>query len=197
MASSAVRAQSAPLFTLPPAERQAVRDVERYINDIDTLVADFTQTSPDGTVGYGRLFLKRPGKIRWQYEPPIPLLIVVNGPVLVYQDFELDQVSHLSSDQNLMALLARDNLQFGRDVVVQEVEVSSGTIRMTIESPAEEDDGTLTLIMQADPVEIRKLEVRDPTGQLTIISLNNLRYGQSLQNDLFEVETLNRSRRRN
>lgn len=67
-----------------------LKRVENYLNSISTIVADFTQVAPDGTLASGKFYLKRPGKMRWQYEPPTPVLIILNDWHFIYYDYELE-----------------------------------------------------------------------------------------------------------
>src|SRR5476649_722580 len=78
---------------VPPA-LDAAQKVQTYLNKLTTVQADFLQISPEGNESTGKFFLSRPGKMRWQYNPPVPVLIIVSGGILSYYDAELDQISH-------------------------------------------------------------------------------------------------------
>lgn len=180
---------------LDAQQKAAVVDrVEAYLNSLGTMVAEFMQTSPDGTVGYGRFFLSRPGKLRWQYDPPIPILIVVNGSVLAYHDYELDQVSHVPTSSSLVGLFARDRIDLHKDLVVSNIMQGSGVVRLTLRQKGSEEEGALSLILDRDPMIIRKLEVVDATGQLTTIAFSKVQYGQELEDKLFTIDYSERKR---
>ncbi|MDE3060750.1 MAG: outer membrane lipoprotein carrier protein LolA, partial [Pseudomonadota bacterium] len=77
---------------LAPHEK-TIHRIEDYLSNLTTIVSDFTQVAPDGTLSTGKFYLKRPGKMRWQYNPPTPILMVSSGSELVYYDIELDQIT--------------------------------------------------------------------------------------------------------
>ena len=110
-------------------EQRELKRIEHYLNSINTLVADFTQVAPDGSIASGKFYLKRPGKMRWQYEPPTPVLIIANNGSLVYYDYELKQVTHLPIDSSLASILARKHIRLDDpDLVIEELIMNSKVI---------------------------------------------------------------------
>ena len=88
---------AAPLVvpTLPAAAQQGDADLSRvnaYIRAVTTMTADFSQTDRNGQTLTGKLTLKQPGKIRFQYQKGVPLLIVGDGKALTVIDYEVRQV---------------------------------------------------------------------------------------------------------
>jgi outer membrane lipoprotein-sorting protein len=179
------------------ARASALTHVEQYFNNLDTLVADFMQTDAAGSVGYGKFFLKRPGKLRWQYEPPIPILIVANGSTMAYQDFELNQVSHVSTDSNLAAFLTRPKISMSdKDLVIEHVSREAGLLKLTLRQKGKENEGAMTLIFDESPMQIRKMEVLDAIGKITSIAFSNPIFGQALPDNLFYIDEVGRMERR-
>lgn len=185
LALGVVQAEAKPAPGNPDIGR-----IESYLNGMKTLTADFSQVAPDGSLSSGRFFLSRPGKFRWQYDPPVPILIVGNGSTMSYYDFELDEVSHVSMDENLAGLLARKDIRFfGGDIDVLDFTKESEVLRLTVTQKGKADEGKLTLVFDNAPLTLRKLEVTDATAEVTNISLNNVQHGVTLENRLFEVNT--------
>jgi outer membrane lipoprotein-sorting protein len=166
--------------------------VETYLNALTTLVADFTQVSPDGTITTGRFYLQRPGKMRWEYDPPTPILIVGNGSVLTYFDKELAQTTHIPMDSTPAGLLARDPIRFDDSVVIESVEDNAGALRVTLHRAEEPGDGKLTLEFSDTPFQLRNLIITDATGQMTTIALRNAHFGETLSPKLFSLHEINR-----
>ncbi|MBI1275647.1 hypothetical protein GC177_06720 [bacterium] len=189
----AAPAQAQEAFPAKPADIEAVN---KYINNIHSLVADFTQVAPDGSIGYGKFFLKRPGRFRWQYEPPIPLLIIGNNNNMIYHDLELDQVSNVPTRDNLASILAKPQLDIAKDVKLAKAERRANTLRLTIQDKTTPKDGSLTLIFTQNPVSLSQLEVLDATGNLTRLSLSNLVYGSDLSDKLFTIDQTSRLMKR-
>ena len=108
----------------------SVEKIEAHLSKLKTMTANFTQESPDGTVSTGKFFLKRPKKMRWQYNPPTPILMVTRGDFLTYYDYELNQVSDIPVD--LLNILSRQNLRFNdADIIVAEQYEKDGFFTIT------------------------------------------------------------------
>jgi outer membrane lipoprotein-sorting protein len=178
-----------PAHAAPRPEQAAdIARIEQYLNSITTLTANFTQIAPDGAESSGLFFLSRPGKLRWQYNPPVPILIVANGSVLSYYDSELKQLSHTSPSSSLAGFLTRKTIRFSGDIIIEELRKDSGLIRLTISQKDKRDQGKLTIIFNNNPLLLKKLIVSDSLGQQTTIMLSNIAQGSVLDNKLFIIE---------
>ncbi|MFN7039365.1 MAG: LolA family protein [Alphaproteobacteria bacterium] len=172
-------------YTIPALEFEEIGRIEAYLNNINTMVADFVQIDANGTELSGKFFLSRPGKLRWQYNPPSPILIVVNGSLLSHYDFDLDQISHVSAEDSLASFLTRKLIKLSSDIKVNDLLTSKGTIRINLVKKGKEEEGELILIFNENPIELKKIELQDSVGQLTSISLYNIRKEIELPKDLF------------
>lgn len=172
-------------MTLSSAQKKRVTQIEDYLTGIKTIVADFVQIAPDGGLVSGKFYLQRPGKMRWQYEPPTPILMVANGKFLIFYDYELDQISHIPLQDTLAGFLARDKITFGGDVIVTNIEEGAGSLRITVVQKEKPKDGSLTLEFATNPVQLRNMLVYDAAGQQTTVALNNARYDIPLDESLF------------
>ena len=188
-------------FTVSGAGAQAAgreKDLERlekYLNGITTLTANFTQIAPDGGLAGGKFFLKRPGKMRWQYDPPTPVLMVASGSQMVYYDYELEQVSYIPLDSTLGAFLAREHIDLAdKFVKIEDFKRSPGALRLTISQASKPEAGKLTLAFSDTPLQLRTLEVLDAQGQTTTVALNDAQFGAPLDDKLFVFQD-NRKKR--
>ncbi len=164
---------------------KTVHRLEEYLSTMTTIVSDFTQVAPDGTLTNGRFFLERPGKMRWQYNPPTPILMVSNGSELVYYDYELEQVSHIPLDSTLIGFLARPVIRFDKDVGIVAFSEKSDVISVTLAQLDKPDDGQLMLEFSDKPLTLRNMVITDATQQVTTVSLNNARYGIKIDPENF------------
>ncbi|MBY0355442.1 MAG: outer membrane lipoprotein carrier protein LolA [Rickettsiales bacterium] len=157
-----------------------------YLNGLTTIESEFVQVAPDGSLATGRFFLKRPGKMRWQYNPPVPVLMISNGSTLTYYDFELDQVSNVSLDETLAGFLARETINFDpKAVKILELTEQDHVIRLRLTQTNQPDEGELTLEFSDAPLQLRNMIVKDASGQETNVSLTNAQFGLKLDNKLF------------
>lgn len=159
--------------------------VETYLDRIDTLQTRFMQVGPDGRTSSGTLYLDRPDKLRVDYDPPTPALLVAEQGWITYYDRELRQAEHLRVAETPAAVLLRPSMNFGADVRVTALDKAPGLVRITLESAKEPEAGAITLIFDDTPFELRQWIVRDPQGLETRVALDDLKKGLPLDPDLF------------
>ena len=132
--------------------------------------------------------------MRWQYNPPTPILMVSNGSELVYYDIELEQVSHIPLDSTLIGFMAQDKISFDKKVGIIDFSSVSGVIRLTLAQRDKPDEGQLQLEFSDKPLLIRNMVITDATHQVTNVSLNNARFGLAMDPELFIFRDPRRSR---
>lgn len=167
------------------ADDDTLQRIEVYLNSLTTLAADFTQATPDGSIATGRFYLQRPGKMRWEYDPPTPILMVSNGSTITYFDRELAQISHIPTDSTLAGFLARPVIAFSGDVTVDSLTSEAGTVRITFHQTEKTDEGNLTLEFSDKPLTIRSFIVKDSAGQITQVAFQDTHFGRPIDQELF------------
>jgi outer membrane lipoprotein-sorting protein len=177
--------------TFLPAEklathRKTIERLETYLSNIHTIISDFTQVAPDGSLASGKFFMERPGKMRWQYKPPTPILMVSNGSEFVYYDYQLEQVSYMPLDSTLIGFLARPKISFDKTVGITEFTKSANAIRVTLAQRDKPSEGQLMLEFSDNPLMLRNLVIRDATNQITSVSLSNAKFDSPIEKNLFE-----------
>lgn len=205
-AFSCVLAAALPLGMMAaPAYSQtaASGDLDRAVaalRGISTMRADFTQTDRQGQVAGGVMTLKRPGKIRFQYEKSVPMLVVSNGRSLFLVDYEVKQVQRWPiSKSPLGALLDpnRDVKRYGKLIPTGNSDVVSIEVRDT-ERP---EFGVITLIFvrnDAAPggLQLTNWVALDSQNNRTTVRLRNHRYGMAVADSAFTFKDPRRATRR-
>lgn len=167
-------------------DKAVLADVSNYLNHLTTIQSDFVQVAPDGSLTTGKFYLQRPGKMRWQYDPPVPVLMVSTGKFLTYYDYELEQITNIPLDESLAGFLARPVIDLNaKELKVLEQTRKNGVIRIKLTQTNKPDEGELTLELADKPMVLRNLIIKDAQGQTTNVSLNNARYGVKLNDALF------------
>lgn len=163
-----------------------IKMIEKYLNDITTLAAPFVQEDSNGGKVSGTFYLQRPGRLRWDYSPPTPILIVAKGSLVAYYDKELDEVSHISLDDTLAGFLTRQKISFGDDgVKITGFEKKNGEILITISQDKKEDQGNLTMVFSENSMDMTRMEVIDSIGKSTVVRFQTLIYNKPLEKELF------------
>jgi len=190
MAVPAMSAEPVQLAALSPDEVATVTRIERYLNDIKTMQARFVQVSSNGAYAEGELYLDRPGHLRFDYDPPSPVLIIANGLSLLYYDEELKEATFLPLWETPLWFLIREEVRLDDNVDIVAIEEALGTLRITLRDPEAPDGGEVTLIFSDEPLTLKKWELTDPQGIQTQVSLVNPVYGVEVDAELFKYGDL-------
>ncbi len=173
-------------------DRADIQQAQDYLNSITSLKARFLQIGSNGGQAEGTAYLSRPGKLRLQYDPPSPLLVVADGTFLIVQDKTVDNPSYIPLGQTPAGVLVRDHVQLdGSDLKVTRVARQPGVLEVTVQQADDPGQGELTLVFSERPFQLRQWRVLDAQGQTTTVSLYNVLLGVKLDPSLFEFEDPN------
>ena len=150
-----------------------------------TLRAGFLQVSSNGAVATGKLIMSRPGKMRFEYDPPAPIMMIADGVFLIYIDKELEQVTHLWLSNTPIGFLVEEDIKLTGDVTVTKFEKGPNILRATLARTKEPEQGTITMIFSDQPLALRKWVITDPQGIRTTVTLSNLEDGIKIDPKLF------------
>lgn len=168
------------------ADDQAdIKRIEAYLNGLGTLKSHFLQVSSNGAQAEGEVYVKRPGRMRIQYDPPTPIEIVATGTFLVYHDKDLEQVTWLGLDATPAGILLDETVRLSGKVTVLGLERDAATLRVTMAKSDDPTAGTLTLVFADKPLSLKKWTVIDAQGLLTSVALINPTFGVPLGKELF------------
>jgi outer membrane lipoprotein-sorting protein len=185
------QAATAPVRKLDPADQADVARVEAYLNGIQTLQSRFLQISENGGTAEGSFYLSRPGRLRLDYDPPVPILLVTRGSFLVHYDKELKAVTYLPIDSTPAGLLVRERIELSGDVTVIGVNRSPGALRVSVVQTKDANAGKLTLTFSERPFALSNWEVVDAQGLQTRVTLVEPRTGIALDPALFRFNDPN------
>jgi outer membrane lipoprotein-sorting protein len=158
---------------------------EVSLNALHTLKARFQQIAPNGSVTNGTAWLERPGRMRFQYDPPAPFLLVAGHGLLVFYDSQLQQTTNIPLDRTPLGLLLRDNLKLSGDVTVTRVQRYPGQTQISLLRTASPGDGSLTLIFAEPQMALQSWTVVDAQRQETRIRLADVQLGGTFDQSLF------------
>lgn len=181
-------AKAARGIDLTPRQTDLVQKAEVTINRIHTLKARFLQATSTGELSEGTVYISRPGRLRVEYDPPTPVLVVANGAYFTFVDTKLQQLSYLDLDASPAGLLLKKNIDLKGDAVrIRSVEESPGIAEITVTSKQDPTAGSLTLVFSLSPFALQQWRVADAQGISTTITLQNPETGLSLPARLFET----------
>ena len=171
------------------AEKISLNEISSYFNAMTTAEAQFSQITDTGETSTGRLFIRRPGRIRFEYDPPEATLVVVGGgQVAVFDPKSRDEPLRFPLRHSPLNLVLEREVDLAqRDMVVAHFEVESQTA-VTLQDPENPDYGFIQLIFNDNPVQLHQWVVQDNSGGQTHIILDSLTEGGKLSNMLFNIQ---------
>ena len=171
---------------LSAEDKDALKKVEAYFNGLTTLQARFLQVSSQGATAQGILSLKRPGRMRFEYDPPSPVLLVSDGIWLIFQDNELQQTTHVPLGSTPLAVLVEDPVDLTGNLEVLDVRHDPGVIRLLMRMRDDPEAGFIQMVFSDSPLELRQWTITDAQGIEVKVALLETRKGMKLEDDLFK-----------
>ncbi|WP_053005829.1 LolA family protein [Kiloniella spongiae] len=182
------------LTGLSPDEVSIVRRVEGYLNDLKSVSARFIQISSNGSLSEGKVSIQRPGQMRFEYDPPVPIIMIANGATLLYFDKKLKQSTYLPLWKTPLWFLIREKVELHKDIQILSAQESDSTIQLELKAEGESDGTQMTLLFSDNPISLRKWEVVDAQGITTQVSLINPVYDTTIDEDIFKTDDLDLKR---
>jgi outer membrane lipoprotein-sorting protein len=182
---------AAPLLLTPALagaqnlDRAALQRVEAYFNAMTTLRARFLQIAQNGAAAEGTAMIWRPNRMRFEYDPPEPTLLIAADGQFFHWDRELRQPTVVAVNSTPMGVLLRNPLSLSGDVTVPVMERVGGLLRVSIFRTAATGEGRITLILEENPMQLRQWEVLDAQNRLTRVTLTQIETGVRLDPFLF------------
>lgn len=184
-------ARAAQPIQLTEADREVLRRVDDYLNGITTVQARFVQSASNGSYSEGDLYVQRPSKMRFEYDPPTPLLIVADGYTLALYDTQLKQVTQVPTWDTPLWFLFKNEIKLADNLELTYLKHGGGSITMTIqEEQAEGNLSSVTLTFSEAPIQLSKWQVVDAQGLTVETGLINPQYGMQLDPKLFDLKEL-------
>jgi outer membrane lipoprotein-sorting protein len=178
---------------LPKGEQASViASVGRAVNAITRLQGRFIQTNPDGTNVGGRFWLQRPGKVRFEYDAPSPLLLISDGTNVALQDRRLRTTDRYPLRQTPLYFLLKSNVDLARDVIVSGVERRGGNHFLSMRDRRREADGELIVSFDQATNALEEWTIRDRQNRTTRVRLLDAAPGPAIAASLFVDPSPNR-----
>ena len=170
------------------AEKLSLNEVSQYLNGITTAQAPFSQINDDGSLSTGKLYMHRPGKMRFEYDAPNSGVVIAGAGAVVIQDPKSNQPpeTYPLKRTPLSLILARTvNLGQANRVVGHDFDGTSTIVRA--QDPKNPEYGSIEMMFTDSPVELRKWVIHDGSGGKTTVILGGLETGVTLSSRLFNT----------
>ena len=173
--------------TLSPADHGWIDRVEDSMNAVTTLKARFEQTASDGQRTTGTVWLARPGRMRFEYDKPSPLLLVANDGKVVFRDTQLDQTTEIPQERTPLGLLLSAHVSLSGDVTITDFHHENGIVQISAVRTEAPGEGTLVMFFADQPLALRGWVVIDAQGRQTRVTLSDIKRGVNVSDALFAL----------
>jgi outer membrane lipoprotein-sorting protein len=168
--------------------------VSSYLSSLQTLVGNFVQVGPDGTKIKGDFYIQKPGKVRFEYDPPSPIAIIADGSSLAVRDTKLATQDIYPLSQTPLRFLLSDRIDLLKDTNVVSVTADDLFISVTIEEKqALIGTSRLMLMIGAKDGQLKQWTVTDPQGYDTTVAVYNVDTSKKLDPGMFKIDFTNYS----
>jgi outer membrane lipoprotein-sorting protein len=182
---------AAPLALAPAiarADRIPLSRISSYLNSFQTAEAEFTQVNGDGTISTGTLFIRRPGRVRFEYDPPDQSLVMAGGgQVAVFDGRSNTGPEQFPLRRTPLNLILARQVDLSRSGMVVGHSFDGQTTTVTAQDPEFPEYGNIRLVFTDDPVELRQWVITDESGQQTTVILGRMQTGVSLGSRMFNI----------
>jgi outer membrane lipoprotein-sorting protein len=166
--------------------------VSAYLSSLQNLVGNFVQVGPDGTKTKGDFFIQKPGKVRFEYDPPNPIDIVADGTTLIVRDRKLATQDIYPLSQTPLRYLLSDRIDLMKDTNVVNVTADDLFVSVTIEEKqALVGTSRLMLMVGAKDGQLKQWTVTDPQGYDTTVAVYNLDTTKKIDPGMFKIDFTN------
>ena len=195
--AAALLSLAAFLWLAAPAQARelSLAEISAYLNGLKVAEARFRQFNDDGSISTGTLYIRRPGRMRFEYDPPEKSLVMAGqGQVAVFDPKSNQPPERFPLVRTPLNLILAEKVDLGRDKFLLGHFSDGKTTSIVAQDPKHPDYGNIQLVFSADPITLRQWIVTDSAGQKTVVVLDELKLGGSYRASLFSIEDEMRAR---
>ena len=165
-------------------------EIATALSNVETAKGRFRQYNGDFTEAAGDFYIRRPGRVRFEYDEPNPLLIIADGTTVAIEDKDLATQDRLPLGATPLSIIIDDDIDLTEKVTILGVERTSDYIAVTMEDKTGEMDGQLAMVFDVEDYALLQWQTVDPNGALTIVELSAVETGTRINPRLFRIEEL-------
>jgi outer membrane lipoprotein-sorting protein len=170
------------------SEKLSVDALSEYLNGLRTLQASFTQISADSSLSTGSLYIKRPGRVRFEYDPPNnALVLAAGGQLAIFDPRGNSEPESYPLSKTPLSLILADNVNLSQDRMVAAHEYDGTSTILTVQDPDFPDRGVISLVFTGPQPQLRQWVIQDQNGDQTVVVLNDMMTQLSLSESLFNI----------
>ena len=170
------------------ADQLPLPAISSYLNALKTAKGAFTQINDDGSISTGTIYIKRPGRVRFEYDPPESGLVIAGSNTVVIFDKKSNQPAETYPlARTPLSLILDANVDLSRAKMVTGHRYDGTATTVKAQDPEHPEYGNIEMKFTDGPTELRQWIINNGSGSQTTVILGDLQKGGSLPNSLFDV----------
>jgi outer membrane lipoprotein-sorting protein len=183
---SIIAAALVSVASVASAEKLPLNEISKYLNALTTASGDFTQINDDGTISTGDILIKRPGRMRFEYEDAV--VIANKGAVFIHDKKSNQPPETYPLKRTPLSLILARNVDLSQASMIVGHEFDGTATVVTAQDPKNPEYGNIELKFTANPVELRQWVINDANGGRSTVILGALKKGGNIANRQFNVD---------
>ena len=181
------------------ADPYSLVNLSQYLQNLKILKAEFSQTTPDDTISSGTILIKRPGRMRFEYNKPDKTLVLVSAGALAIFDPKGDEEPiTYPIKNNPISLILTGEVDLLNSGIVENYEKNIEEAVLTIRDPKRPERGSVEMVFTGAKPELKQFSIKNENGSSTSILLNDIEYPKKINETLFSISLeINKRKNRN
>lgn len=167
-------------------KKQAIDAISHHFKSVPTMTGEFVQFGPNGEQTGGEFLIKRPGKIRFNYENPSPITVISNGKTLAVENKKLKTTNYYPLNKTPLSLLLSNKIDI-KDKSIRKVEAGQDVTTVVMGDKKIFGDSEITLLFDPESQDLRQWTIKDAQGKETSVMIFNVKKNIKISNTKFAV----------
>ena len=177
------------------AERISLNKISDYINGLTTLQADFEQINSDGSIDRGKLYIRRPGRMRLEYTAPNNALVIAGaGSVAIFDDKSKNGPTLFPLKKTPLNLLLKKNVDLSKNEMITEHTANNENTFIVAKDPKKKSQGSIKMVFSNSPVSLQGWTITNQSNQKTKIILDKLDKKTKIPLYLFNISAASKNK---
>ena len=177
------------------AERISLNKISDYINGLTTLQADFEQINSDGSIDRGKLYIRRPGRMRLEYTAPNNALVIAGaGSVAIFDDKSKNGPTLFPLKKTPLNLLLKKNVDLSKNEMITEHTANNENTFIVAKDPKRKSQGSIKMMFSNSPVSLQGWTITNQSNQKTKIILDKLNKKTKIPLYLFNISAASKNK---
>ena len=177
------------------AERISLNKISDYINGLTTLQADFEQINSDGSIDRGKLYIRRPGRMRLEYTAPNNALVIAGaGSVAIFDDKSKNGPTLFPLKKTPLNLLLKKNVDLSKNEMITEHTANNENTFIVAKDPKRKSQGSIKIVFSNSPVSLQGWTITNQSNQKTKIILDKLDKKTKIPLYLFNISAASKNK---